>query len=163
MTLERERERVGWRVPTLTEVISPPTTVDLLLDVPVDTTASAFMGLAGQVVDPVDPAPGAEELTVPFGRATIPSVSALLATVEPTLEAEQSQQRLVADIMLDLERQIEASFEARLREALMPLLARVTEAMLLETRQQFSAMLRDMVAKAVAQELARHRDPAAPR
>ncbi len=161
MTLERDRG--GRRVPTLTEVISPSTTVDLLLDVPGDAVASAFIGLAGQVVDPVDPAPGAEELTIPFTRTSIPQVSALLAAVEPTVEAEQAEQRLVADIMLDLQSQIEASFEARLRDALVPLLARAAEAMLLETREQFSAMLRDMVAKAVAQELARHRNADQPR
>lgn len=161
MTLERSR--AGQRVPTLTEVISPPTTVDLLLDVPGDATPSAFVGFADPVLDPLDPAPGAAELTVPFSRTTIPSVSSLLAAVEPTVEAEQAQQRLVADIMLDLERQVDASFEARLRDALVPLLARAAEAMLLETREQFSTLLREMVAKAVAQELARHRDPDPPR
>jgi hypothetical protein len=168
MTLERDRgdrgDRGGRRVPTLTEVISPPTTVDLLLDVPDDPQASAFAGLAGEVVsDPSAPSPGAEELTIPFTRTSIPSVSALLAAVEPTVEAQQAQQRLIEDIMLDLQAQVDARFEAKLREALVPLLARSAEAMLVETREQFSTLLRDMVAQAVAQGLARHRDPEPPR
>jgi hypothetical protein len=161
MTLERGRG--GRRVPTLTEVISPPTTVDLLLDVPGDATASAFIGIVEPEPDPAGPVPGAAEPTVPFSRTSIPSVSALLAAVEPSVEAQQAQQRLVADILLDVQAQVDASFEARLRDALVPLLARAAETMLLETREQFSALLREVVAQAVAEQLARHRDADLPR
>jgi len=45
----------------------------------------------------------------------------------------------------------------RLREALAPLLARATDAILQETRVELAHTLRDVVARAVGQELARRR------
>jgi hypothetical protein len=44
-----------------------------------------------------------------------------------------------------------------LRDALTPLLARATDQLAREARNELASTLRDMVERAVAQELARHR------
>ena len=73
------RDRMGRRVPTLTEVISPPSTVDLLLEVPAASAIEIDMREADTAM--LDAADTAIE-PFPFNSATIPSVSALLASVE---------------------------------------------------------------------------------
>ena len=48
--------------------------------------------------------------------------------------------------------------EVRLREALAPVLARVADALVRDARKELTTALRDVVARAVAEELARRRD-----
>lgn len=64
---------------------------------------------------------------------------------------------LLERVWQDLQRQVDLMLEYRLRETLTPILSRATEAVLRDTRQQLASTLRDVVAKAVAEELARHR------
>ena len=45
----------------------------------------------------------------------------------------------------------------RLREILTPMLTRATDGLVLEARSALAATLHDIVARSVAQELARHR------
>jgi hypothetical protein len=169
MTLERDRDRgrnpgsdlerdpgrdpgrdnSGRRVPTLTEVISPLTGVDLLLDVPSALTGSAAAdsGVAGDAGG-----------LVPFTKSSVPSISALLATVDdldPAVVEESPQARVLAQ----MQRQLDASFDAQLREALWPILQRTAELLIRETREQLTGSLRQAIENAVAQELARHRKP----
>ena len=47
--------------------------------------------------------------------------------------------------------------ELRLRDALTPALARLTDALVRDMRAELASALRDVVARAVAQELLRHR------
>lgn len=68
------------------------------------------------------------------------------------------EHELVERIWMDVQRQVELMFEYRMRETLSPILSRATDAVLRETRQQLASTLREVVAKAVAQELTRHRD-----
>ena len=49
-------------------------------------------------------------------------------------------------------------FEVRLREALAPVLTRAADTLIREARKELTTTLRDAVARAVAQELARRRD-----
>ena len=67
-------------------------------------------------------------------------------------------QELVQRVLADVQRQIDLMLEHRLREALTPALARLTDALLRETRAELASTLRDVVTRAVAQELSRHRD-----
>lgn len=65
--------------------------------------------------------------------------------------------RIVEAVLSGLQQRVDLMLEYRLREALAPLLARATDAILQETRVELAHTLRDVVARAVGQELARRR------
>jgi len=69
------------------------------------------------------------------------------------LSEEQLSQRVLAD----LQQQVELMLEVRLREVLTPLLQRAADNLVRESRAELASTLREIVARAVAQELARHR------
>jgi hypothetical protein len=64
---------------------------------------------------------------------------------------------LVQRVLADVQRQIDLMLEYRLREALAPALARLSEALVHEVRDELASTLRDVVVRAVTQELSRHR------
>ncbi len=80
-------------------------------------------------------------------------MSPAAAPVASVLSEEQLSQRVLAD----LQHQIDLMIEVRLREALTPLLQRAADNLVRETRAELASTLREIVARAVAQELARHR------
>lgn len=118
-------------LPTLTEVIERP--------------------LAAAPVAPSDetPAPvavGAEETDAPL----------LPAPIEAPAEAiAEDDNELVGRVLAEVQRHADLILEHRLREALNPLLARVTESLVRDLRQELAATLREVVAGAVSQERAR--------
>lgn len=65
--------------------------------------------------------------------------------------------RIVEAVLIGLQQRVDLMLEYRLREALAPLLARATDAILQEARVELAHTLRDVVARAVGQELARRR------
>lgn len=65
--------------------------------------------------------------------------------------------RIVEAVLSGLQQRVDLMLEYRLREALAPLLARATDAILQEARVELAHTLRDVVARAVGQELARRR------
>jgi hypothetical protein len=71
--------------------------------------------------------------------------------------AALQEDQIVQRVLADLQRQIDLMLETRMRETLTPLLTRTTDALLRDTRHELASTLRDVVARAVAQELARHR------
>jgi hypothetical protein len=71
---------------------------------------------------------------------------------------QASEEQLVQRVLADVQRQVDTVLEVRLREAITPALTRLTDALLRETRAELTATLRDVVARAVAQELSRHRN-----
>jgi hypothetical protein len=71
----------------------------------------------------------------------------------PQLQEDQIVQRVLAD----LQRQIDLMLETRMRETLTPALTRATDALVRDVRHELASTLRDVIAHAVAQELARHR------
>jgi hypothetical protein len=89
-----------------------------------------------------NPVPGASPVSTPAGSA--------LGTA--ALEAQITQR-----VMVDLQRQIDGMLEYRLRETLAPILARTSEALVRELRQELSKTMKDVVARSVAQEVARQR------
>ena len=98
--------------------------------------------------------------------AAAPALSPLTsaATTSPTssssshrAEAAPSEAQLVQRVLADLQRQTDLMLDYRLREVLTPLLARATDNLIREARGELATTLRDMVARAVAQEMARHR------
>jgi hypothetical protein len=64
---------------------------------------------------------------------------------------------IVDAVMRGVQRHLDLTFEARVREAMAPLLARLADGLLHEARDGLAAALRDIVARAVAQELAQRR------
>jgi len=71
----------------------------------------------------------------------------------PAIDEAAVAQRVLEDV----QRQIDLMLEYRLREALGPLLARLSDALIREARDELASTLRDVVARAVAQEVQRHR------
>jgi hypothetical protein len=68
-----------------------------------------------------------------------------------------AEEEMIQRILGELQRQVDLMLEYRLREALAPALARATDALIRDTRNELAATLKDVVARAVAQELSRHR------
>ena len=88
----------------------------------------------------------------------LPADTALPSQAVPPEPSQQFDEAvLVQRVLGDVQRQIDLMLEYRLREALAPALARLSEALVYEVRDELASTLRDVVAKAVAQELSRHR------
>jgi aspartate oxidase len=68
-----------------------------------------------------------------------------------------SEDALIQQVYGDLQRQVELMLEYRLREALAPMLTRAADSIVRDARNELASTLRDVVARAVAQELSRHR------
>jgi hypothetical protein len=68
-----------------------------------------------------------------------------------------NEEQITQRVLAELERQVDLMLEYRLREVLTPLLTRATDGLIRDARTELASTLRDVVARAVAQELARHR------
>lgn len=109
-----------------------------------------------------------------FLLATQPvAVAAAAAEPEAAAEAVRSAERhiepnadreaqMVHNVLAELQQRADLMLEYRMRETLTPILARLCDALIKEARQDLAATLRDVVARAVAQELARQRQQAHP-
>lgn len=86
----------------------------------------------------------------PASAETAPATAA--SSLTPAEEA-----RIVDAVMAGLLQRVDLMYEYRLREALSPLLARAVDALASEARAELAATLRDVVSRAVSQELARRR------
>jgi hypothetical protein len=60
-------------------------------------------------------------------------------------------------VLEDVQRQLDLMLEYRLRDVLGPMLARMSDTLIREARDELASTLRDVVARAVAQEVERHR------
>ena len=114
-------------VPTLTEVVDWP--------------------------DPTQAAVGNSPQPIGGFDESVMMSSATAAPVASVLSEEQLSQRVLAD----LQHQIDLMIEVRLREVLTPLLQRTADSLVRDARGELASTLREIVARAVAQELARHR------
>lgn len=87
-----------------------------------------------------------------------PAPVALPATpTPPRLNAGVDEAAMAQRVLNEVQRQIDGMLEYRLREALTPILARTSESLVRELRQELSKTMRDVVSRAVAQEVARQR------
>jgi len=94
------------------------------------------------------------------------------ATAEPSApqrDAEIAPEALLAEVWLQesriaakvierLQPRIDVLFEHRLREALAPMVARISAAVADEARKELAHRLREAVEQAINEELGRHRD-----
>jgi hypothetical protein len=69
-----------------------------------------------------------------------------------------TEAELIERVLIQVQRQLDLMIEYRMREALTPLLARATDNLVRDARNELASTLRDVVARAVAQELTRHRN-----
>ncbi len=76
---------------------------------------------------------------------------------EPESTSERAEQQLIERVLGDVQRQISPLIEQRLRETLMPVLARWSDSLVDESREALAAVLRDVVEQAVAREFERQR------
>ena len=127
------------QVPILTEVVllSNPEPIDIPIDEPPPSGPDANVLSTGSVANFVNAANAANAPNAPFPGNT--------------------EEQLIERVWADLQRQVDLMLEYRLRETLAPILTRATETLVRDARQQLASTLRDVVARAVAQELARHR------
>ena len=68
-----------------------------------------------------------------------------------------SEEQLMQRVLVDLQHQVDLMLEVRMREVLTPLLQRAADSLVRDARGELASTLREIVARAVAQELARHR------
>lgn len=128
------RPPVPQRVPTLTEVVEIARAAPAAV-VSADTAAASDAGA------PPVPQPMAGHGHEVAGRP----------------QASFNEDQLIERVLGDLQRQVELMLEYRMREVLAPALARVADALVRDARVELASTLRDMVARAVAQEMSRHR------
>ena len=114
-------------VPTLTEVIGPADELPSAIVLPLRVVRDA-------------PQPSIEHMDAPsFAQTAF------------------DEEALTHDVLRDVQQQVDRLLEYRLKEAMGPLLERVVSGVLQEARNELAATLHDVVRKAVAQALARHR------
>lgn len=167
------------QVPTLTEVIEllSPTPVS---DGGMNNTPRPAAPLAGSpdaapIVTTGLPASQTPSSWTPMSTVVLPSLSVapvmparpvadlpVLQTVvpEPVPEPvmpEINEAQLAARVLGDVQRQLDGMLDFRLREAIAPILARHSEALVRDLREELSNTMRDVVARSVAQELAKLR------
>lgn len=89
---------------------------------------------------------------------TEPVLTAEVVAAMPHVKsAELSHEQVVHRVMMDVQRRVDSMLEFRLKQALEPVFARHAEAIVRDLRDELSATMRDVVARAVAQELAKMR------
>lgn len=84
-----------------------------------------------------------------------PGATAPPAAPAPPAPAEDEHAELVRRTLVVLHQRLDATLEPRLRAAIAPAVAAITDALLAEARARIGDMLRDAVRDAVAEELAR--------
>lgn len=132
------------RLPTLTEVVQLAS----------DPWAAAALAASGKSGSAVEAAP--QELPVPGGPpAALMLVDAALAPSAPAVpeKAVPDEDEITRQVLISLEQRLDGLFEARLREALAPALARAADGLIRELRPELTQALHDLVHDAVVRAL----------
>ncbi len=128
--------QVPQRVPVLTEVVDLPE--------PPPEPPDEY---------PQFPAPPVDESAAPAPLGEWPAAREALPAPVASTAGAIDEAKLVQRVLGDLDRQLDLMFEHRLRETLAPLLTRMTDTLVREMRNELATNLREMVARAVANEL----------
>ncbi len=130
----------------------PPRSVPVLTEVVVMPKAAPE---AVEEYPPIiqDPA-YADTAATPLGEWQ-PSYGTRPAAAPVAAPAAIDEAVLTQRVLADLDKQLDLMFEHRLRETLAPVLARMTDTLVREMRNQLALSLREMVAKAVSLEIER--------
>jgi len=125
------------QVPTLTEIIEEQVQPPALQPARPPLSLDALPVLGEVVSQPNEPQP---------------------PTTQPqSMPSAVTEAQLAHRVLSDVQRQIDSMLEFRLKEAMAPLLARHTEAIARDLRDELNRTLKDVVARSVAQELAKLR------
>lgn len=119
---------------------TPPERVPTLTEVLDQTTAAS----ASSSINPAAPALFSDPQPAVAGPASAPTADADLAVAQA--------------ITADLQAHIDRVLDARLRAALEPVLQQIVSRVIEETRRELASTLRDGMARALAQQNARHRN-----
>jgi hypothetical protein len=146
-------------VPTLTEVIDFGDTEPPSAGAPIvtsgfpDANAAAWAPMATVVL----PTQGAVVPELAVSVAVPTPVAAPIAPIAPIDMPSEAQ--IAQRVLGDVQKQIDGMLDFRLKEAIGPLLARHSEALVRDLRDELSRTMRDVVTRSVAQEMAklRHR------
>lgn len=142
------------QVPTLTEIIDVPGQAPALQPAPSPVAAPV---LAIRPPVPLDALPVlGEVVSAPPEQQPLPLPPAIPPAPQEAPPAV-SEAQLAHRVLSDVQRQIDSMLEFRLKEAMAPLLARHTEAIARDLRDELNRTLKDVVARSVAQELAKLR------
>ena len=142
------------RVPTLTEVVAWPQSERQPQPAVGVPDASIYGGGSASV-----PAPEQSGAVLPPSSpaaAAPPRAEAdLLPFTMPPLRGGEAQ--MLQNVLVEVQRQVDLMLEVRLREVLTPLLNRAADSIVRDARAELASTLRDVVARAVTEELSRHR------
>lgn len=86
----------------------------------------------------------------------LPQVAAPPVLTEPVLP-EINETQLAQRVLADVQRQIDGMLDFRLKEAIGPILAKHSEALVRDLREELSRTMRDVVARSVTQEISKLR------
>ena len=146
-------DRPPAHVPTLTEVVTWPKP-------PAGAPAVAPPVVAPPAVAP--PVVSPPVMAAPVAASPVAASPVAAAPIEPSpvttpssAPPQPSEGELVDRVLANLHRQVDLALEVKLREALAPVLARATDTIVREARRELTSTLRELVARAIAQELAR--------
>lgn len=140
-------------VPTLTEVVELGMHADGFPpgDLPAEVLGEeAPAAPASHAAAP--PAPGLlEHPPLHLYGSSADVLASSMISVQPEIDA----QVLVGQVLAELSPRIDMMFQARLREALAPALARAADSLIRDTRDEMAATLRELVQEAVTRALQR--------
>jgi hypothetical protein len=150
-------------VPTLTEILHVERDKPAALASPL--SAPSPVPAEGIVSDSFAPAPTAKtEKGGPIAAVGVVAANVAAPVVlmpDGSLEAKSADQergaQVTEKVLVELQRHIDLMLEYRLREALTPALARMTDAFIRDTRNELAATLREIVSRAVEVELTKLR------
>jgi hypothetical protein len=153
------------QLPTLTEVIeltlpTPVTDAGMTSAPPTQGVPDAAPIVTGGLASNHRPswAPMTTVVLPTLNEVAMPMVASALPAIQaPALEVTEAQ--LAQRVLGVVQKQIDGMIDFRLKEALAPILARHSEALVRDLREELSRTMADVVARAVAQEMAklRHR------
>ncbi|MBU0916794.1 hypothetical protein [Aquabacterium parvum] len=162
------------QVPTLTEIIdvqgqasaqpsvNPPASAPPAVAPAKPWTAASPVASARPPV-PLDALPVLGEVVTSSAAEPLPqaqprpTTQPASAPPPPDAPTAVSEAQLAHRVLSDVQKQIDSMLEFRLKEAMAPLLARHTEAIARDLRDELNRTLKDVVARSVAQELAKLR------
>lgn len=115
------------------------------------------------VSKPTAPAPIPTPPAVPVSAATpgapaSPSTAAPVSSPASVPPMAHDEAQAMRRVLAELQRQVDAVLEVRLRELLAPILSRAADALVRDARKELTTAMRDAVSRAIAQELARRQE-----
>jgi hypothetical protein len=133
------------RLPTLTEVVQLAS----------DPWAAAALAASGKAGSAVEAPPQELPVPGPGPAAALLLVDAAQASPAPAVpeQAAPDEDELTRQVLSSLEQRLDGLFEARLREALAPALARAADGLIRELRPELTQALHDLVHDAVVRAL----------